>query len=257
MGADLYGDFIRSTLDSCGVDTTGLVRTNTAPTTFSVVCIQPEGQRSFLYTPGSTAELCPEDIPWETVEQCGIVFVTSTLLLDGLDGAPCAEFLARCRAAGKYTVMDTSWDMEDIWLPKIRESLQGLDLFLPSYDEAEKLSGEQEPEKMTAFFHSLGVREVIIKLGAKGAFWQPAEGAGRYFPTYDRIKPVDTTGAGDSFCAGILAGLSMGWPMERCIPFANAVGTHCIMEMGASAGIRPMEEILRFMEEYEKERIPS
>lgn len=66
-------------------------------------------------------------------------------------------------------------------------------------------------------------------------------------PTYQQIKPVDTTGAGDAFCAGFLCGLAQGWDFRKSGAFANAVGTHCIQAIGASTGIRPMEDILEFM----------
>ena len=63
------------------------------------------------------------------------------------------------------------------------------------------------------------------------------------------MKAVDTTGAGDAFCAGYLCGLAQGWGMAECGAFANAVAAHCVTRIGASAGIRPVEEIRRFMEQ--------
>lgn len=250
VGRDQYGDFVASVLEENGVDTAGLVR-GEEPTTVSVVCVHSNGERSFLYYPGSTAAFCLEDMPPKALEGCGVVFVAGAMLMSRFDGEPCGWFLDRCRKEGRYTVMDTSWDVEGVWLPKIQASLEGLDLFMPSYEEAKELSGQEEPEKIARFFQDLGVKAVVVKMGAKGAFFQPPKGEGQYFPTYRQIKPVDTTGAGDSFCAGVLAGLAMDWPLSRCIPFANAVGTHCVMEIGASKGIRPMEEILAFMQSHD------
>ena len=143
--------------------------------------------------------------------------------------------------------MDTAWDFDDIWLPKIEAALPFVDLFMPSYDEAVKLSGQTEPEKIAEFFLDKGVKNVIIKLGADGAYIKSEDVDGKVFPTYRSIKPIDTTGAGDSFCAGFLAGLSQGWNFEESAKLANAVGTHCIMAVGASNGIVPLEEILKFM----------
>ena len=54
-------------------------------------------------------------------------------------------------------------------------------------------------------------------------------------------------------CAGFLAGLAMDWSYRKSGQFANAVGTHCIMEIGASSGIKPVNEILQFMKEHESE----
>lgn len=251
LGQDNYGDFVKSTLAESGIDVSGAVQTGSAPTTVSIVCIHSDGERSFLYNPGSTADFCKEDIDMSLIDDCDIVFVAGAMLMNGFDGPPTAQFLQECRKRGKYTVMDTAWDFDDVWLPKIEAALEGLDLFMPSYDEAVKLSGQKEPEQIADFFAQKGVKDVVIKLGADGAYLQTRAGLKAYYPTYREIKPVDTTGAGDSFCAGFLAGLSMDWPPEECARFANAVGTHCIMKVGASAGIPSMNEVLRFMREHD------
>ena len=76
---------------------------------------------------------------------------------------------------------------------------------------------------------------------------------GYFAPTYLSIKPTDTTGAGDSFCAGFLAGLAQDFDFEKSAKLGNAVGTHCVMELGASTGIKPLAEIYKFMEEHTDE----
>jgi sugar/nucleoside kinase (ribokinase family) len=98
----------------------------------------------------------------------------------------------------------------------------------------------------------MGPKVVVIKLGKDGCFIKTKEGEKYIIPTYDRIKPVDTTGAGDSFCAGFLTALVKGKSLVDCGKFANAVGTHCIMAKGASTGIKSEAEILKFMDDYEK-----
>lgn len=101
---------------------------------------------------------------------------------------------------------------------------------------------------MAAFFHERKVRNVAIKLGAKGAFFSEESGVTYYLPTYLGVNPVDTTGAGDAFCAGFLAGLAQGWSPKQSGQLANAVGTHCIMKVGASTGVLSLAEVLTFME---------
>lgn len=251
VGEDFYGEFVKSELAKNNVDVAGVTMCGPSPTTLSIVCIQSSGERSFLYNPASTADYCPDDINWDVVDSCDIVFYTGAMLMTAFDGQPCADFLRECRRRGKFTVLDTAWDFDDVWLPKLEAVFDGLDLFMPSYEEAVKLSGEKEPEKIAAFFFARGVKNMIIKLGADGAYIQPQGEEGRICPTYRSIKPVDTTGAGDSFCAGFLAGLAQDWDFDRAAKFANAVGTHCIMKVGASAGIKPMAEILKFMDENE------
>ena len=247
IGDDFYGEFIKSELTKSNVDISAVVTKESPSTTLSIACIQSTGERSFLYNPASSAAFCIDDINWDTVDSSNIIFYTGAMLLTSFDGNPCAEFLAECQKLGKYTVMDTAWDFDDIWLPKIEAALPFVDLFMPSYDEAVKLSGQTEPEKIAEFFLDKGVKNVIIKLGADGAYIKSKDINGKVFPTYKSIKPVDTTGAGDSFCAGFLAGLSQGWNFEESAKLANAVGTHCIMAVGASTGIVSLEKTLEFM----------
>lgn len=249
VGNDSFGDFVLKYLMEKGLDTSGVVVDKNVTTTASVACIYSNGERSFLYNPSSNDSIVIEDINMDLVNSSDIVFIAGSLLMNKFDGPQCAAFLEKCKALGKYTVMDTAWDFRDIWMKKIKSSLPLLDLFMPSYDEAVKLSGETEPEKQADIFVQHGVKNVVIKLGKDGAY-VCEEGGCRYFvPTYKHIKPVDTTGAGDSFCAGFLAGLSKGWSYKECTILANAVGTHCVMEIGASTGIKPLPEILRFINE--------
>lgn len=248
VGADWFGNFVKAEVAKTGVDISGIVADETAPTTSSIVCIRSDGERSFLYNPGSAAAYRKEDIPEELIDASDIVFVAGAMLLTSFDGAPCAEVLKMAREKGKYTVMDTAWDFDDVWLPKIADALADLDLFMPSYDEAARLSGKEEPAEIADFFFAAGVKSVIIKLGKQGAYFCPTPEERFTLPTYRSIRSVDSTGAGDSFCAGFLCGLAQDWDFEKSGRFANAVGTHCIQAVGASAGIRPMAEILDFME---------
>lgn len=248
VGKDSFGDFVIKTAAENGVCTDGIVMDDTAATTTSIVCSSSSGERSFLYYPGSSSVFRKEDIREELIDAVDIVFIAGAMLLTALDGAPCAELMKKAQEKGKCTVMDTAWDFEGKWLSKIEAVFPYLDLFMPSYDEAVKLSGETEVPKIAKFFLDRGAKNVIIKVGKDGAFIHEANGAEYTLPTYLAYKSVDTTGAGDSFCAGFLAGLAQGWSYRESGQFANAVGTHCIMKIGASTGIVPIPEILKFME---------
>ena len=251
VGRDNFGDFVKSTAEKDGVDIRGVIQDGSVSTTTSVVCVSSAGERSFLYCPGSTSEFQAEDIEKELVKEADILFVAGAMLLTKFDGKQCADVMKEAREAGKYTVMDTAWDFEGKWLPKIAEALPYLDLFMPSYEEAVELTGQTEPNRIADVLFSLGVRNCVVKLGSKGALICP-EGKERVvLPTYSSIKPIDTTGAGDSFCAGFLAGLAQGWDYIRSGQFANAVGTHCVMAVGASTGIKSIPEILEFMNTHE------
>jgi len=63
------------------------------------------------------------------------------------------------------------------------------------------------------------------------------------------VEVVDMLGAGDCFTAGWLAGVSMDWDLRRTARLANAVGALCVSALGATTGIKPLAETLRFMEQ--------
>lgn len=249
VGADSFGSFVRETLQNNGVAVDGLVTDPDVSTTVSIVCVAENGERSFLYQPGSSSALRLEDIDKKLIDEADIVFYAGAMLMQSLDGAPAAEMMKYAKSRGKFTVMDTAWDFEDIWLPKVREVIPYLDLFMPSIEEAQKLTGETDINAVADRLFEFGAANVIVKAGKDGALICPAGEPRRMVPTYLKYKPVDTTGAGDSFCAGFLTGLAQGWDFLRSAQFANAVGTHCILAIGASTGIRPIAEILRFMDE--------
>lgn len=92
---------------------------------------------------------------------------------------------------------------------------------------------------------------MIIKLDSQGCFVQPQNEQGFPVPSYNKIKVRDASGAGDSFCAGFISGLYNHWTVRECALFANAVGAHCVMEIGTTTGIKPMSQVLEFMREQE------
>ena len=249
IGKDSFGSFVKETLMQNGVDTRGLVADDKVSTTVSIVCVYESGERSFLYQPGSSSEFRLEDIDKSLIDECDIIFYAGAMLMQSLDGEPIAELMKYAKSKGKYTVMDTAWDFEDIWLPKVKPVIPYLDLFMPSIEEAQKITGEQDINRVADRLFELGAENVIVKAGKDGALVCPKGLERKMMPTYLKFKPVDTTGAGDSFCAGFLAGLAQGWDYYESAAFANAVGTHCIMCVGASTGIKPIGEILKFMEE--------
>jgi len=250
-GKDSFGDFLRNVLVEKGVDISGLKRSD-HPTSASVVLIDQGGERTFMHCPGANADFREEDIDWDIISASKIVFVAGTMLMPSFDGEPCARVLKKCREMGKMTALDTAWDFSGKWMSTLEPCMKYIDLFMPSVEEAEKLSGETAPEKMAQAFFGMGVKQVVIKLGAKGCYIQESAGkAGMYIPTYDHINPVCTTGAGDSFCAGFLAGAVKGLPFERCARLGSAVATHCVMKTGATAGLVSYDETVKFMEANE------
>ena len=252
VGNDMMGDFVKKEMTACGVDTKGIVQRDDVQTTVSVVCIYESGERSFLYNPASSAAFSLEDISDEVLADCDIVFVGGAMLLTNFDGEPTRKLMKRAREMGKITVLDTAWDFDGIWLPKIEACLPELDYFIPSIEEAAKITGEEDAYKIAEKLHTMGPTNIVVKVGKDGALVSPHGEEPTLVPAFLVEKPVDTTGAGDSFCSGFLTGLANGWDMVKAAQFGNAVGAHCVQALGASTGIPSMQTVLDFIAERTK-----
>ncbi|MDR0406372.1 MAG: carbohydrate kinase family protein [Clostridiales bacterium] len=250
VGGDGFGAFMKDTLARYHVNFDGLVTDARNQTSASVVLSDGAGERTFLHCAGANAAFGKEDVNWDVLRQSEIVFVAGTMLMDTFDGAHCAEVLKRCKELGKTTVLDTAWDSKGRWMSVLGQCMPYIDVFVPSIEEAARLSGKTEPKEIADVFFEKGVKRTAIKLGEKGCYLrEDKDAAGVFLPPYRNVTVVDTTGAGDSFCAGFLTGLVKGMSFTDCGRFANAVGAHCVSATGATTGIRSFEETLKFMEE--------
>lgn len=254
VGNDMFGEFLKGRLRDAGVDTSGLKVSDKAQTSASVLMIDPgTGERSFFHCVGANGVFSESDINYDAVDKCDMVFVTGSFIMDTFDGEETMKFLKRCKEMGKTTFLDVCWDASGRWGELIDMSMPYIDYFMPSIDEAVCIAKEEDPEKIADVFVSRGAKNVIIKLGSKGSYLRKeGESKGTVYPPFYIENPVDTTGAGDSFCSGFLAAYAMGKPVEECMVFANATGAHCVMATGATTGIKPYADIMKFIENYNK-----
>ena len=252
VGEDSFGSFIIDDLNKHGVNTNGIVKSISSPTSASIVAVSNSGERSFLHCPGANGDFCEDDIDFSIIEKSKILFIAGSLLMPTLDGTQTGNILKKAKDVGVYTVLDTAWDPTERWMDCIAPCLPYLDLFIPSIEEAQKISGKDNVSEMADVFISRGVPLCVIKQGKKGCFIKKAGEDGFTIGCYDRIKPISTNGAGDAFVAGFLSGILKGWDLSMCGKFANAVGAHCVTEMSTTAGIRSLEDTIMFMEKYEQ-----
>jgi ribokinase len=92
----------------------------------------------------------------------------------------------------------------------------------------------------------LAVPTVVVTLGARGSC---ARHQGRlHFQAAYSVTPVDTTGAGDTFCGSLVAALSQGQPLPDALQFASAASAIACTRWGAQSSIAPKAEIHAFMD---------
>jgi sugar/nucleoside kinase (ribokinase family) len=247
VGDDGFGSFVINEMLKNGVNVNGIVKSKISKTSASVVSVHSSGERSFLHLIGANADFVTGDIDFSIILNSRILFIAGALLMPSFDGTPSSEILEKAQLSGIITVMDTAWDSTGKWMKLIEPCLPHLDYFIPSFEEAEMIAGKNGPEEIADVFLLAGVKTAVIKLGSKGCFIKSRDGEKFFINAFGGIKAVDTTGAGDSFAAGFITGLIKGWDLHKCGEFANAVGAHCVMKVGATSGIKSMDEILKFI----------
>ncbi len=247
VGKDQLGDFLAGVIRDAGIDPRGLVRTTGATTCACLVLINGRGERSFFYHGGANELFSSADVTEDLLGEARIVYAGGTYLLPRFDGEGAAEVFRRARAHGARTAMDVTWDVTGRWLSVIEPCLPCLDFFMPSIREAERIAGAGDPAAIAAFFERKGVGTSVVKLGEKGCYVKGRGAPGFSVPAF-RAEVVDTTGAGDSFVAGFLAGVLRGWDLRRAATFACAVAAKNIGKLGATGGIPTFAEALELME---------
>lgn len=121
----------------------------------------------------------------------------------------------------------------------------------PNETEAEKLSGikmkkDEDVIKISQYFHDKGLKNVIITLGDKGAYIS-TENEKKWLSTID-VDVVDTTGAGDAFNGGFVAGLSLGKSFLEACEFAMVVAGLSVTKLGTSISMPTIEAINKYIE---------
>lgn len=252
VGNDGFGSYLTNVLRSEGIETKGLVTGNNSGTSASVVVVGDDSERSFIHCFGANAEFSYDDIDFNFVKEYQIAFFTGVNLMASFDGSPCGRAVKKIKELGCITVMDTAWDASGRWMELVRDSLPHLDYFIPSYDEAKNIAGKENPSDIADVFLSYGVKNVLIKLGKEGCYFKTSSNLEQTIPTLE-IEPVETTGAGDAFASGFITGISKGWPIYKCCLFANAVGTLSVSQVGASTGIKSLEDTIVFIKSQNRE----
>ena len=112
---------------------------------------------------------------------------------------------------------------------------------MPNSLELTLLTGEIDYCKGADIMIGRGVKIVAVKLGGDGCY--VTDGHERYRIEPFKVDTVDTTGAGDAFCAGFLYGLVNGKNLLECGRLGNFVASRCVTKMGARAGLPVAEDL--------------
>ena len=232
VGADPAGELMLDQLAREGVDVAAVVVRDEAPTGMTVALSQGR-DRAILTALGAMASLTAADIPAALLARARHVHASSYFLLEESLGPGLADVLSAARKAGATTSLDTNWDPSGRWGDdRLSAALAQTDVLLPNEAEALRLSGQANLATAARALGAAGPR-LVVKLGERGALC--ADGPDQRRVSLPPVVPVDATGAGDCFNAGLIAGLLDGLPLPQAVALGCAVGALSTRAPGGTA----------------------
>ncbi|HEY0998138.1 MAG TPA: PfkB family carbohydrate kinase [Streptosporangiaceae bacterium] len=230
VGADPAGEFMRDQLAAEGVDVSFVTVREDAPTGMTVA-LSRGGDRAILTALGAVASLTAADVPGKLLAGAGHVHASSWFLLQDCLGPGLGALFSAARSAGVMTSLDTNWDPSGRWTsPNLSAAIAQAGLLLPNEAEAMRLAGTDDLDGAVSALVAAGPR-VVVKLGERGALC--ADGRLRCLVSLPPVTPVDATGAGDCFNAGLIAGLLDGRDLAGAAALGCAAGA---LSTGAPGG---------------------
>jgi sugar/nucleoside kinase (ribokinase family) len=232
VGADPAGRFMLDQLSAEGVDVSHVAVREDAPTGMTVA-LSRGGERDILTALGAVASLTKADVPASLLAEARHVHASSWFLLEDSLGPGLAGLFSVAQAEGATTSLDTNWDPAERWTGEhLLTAIAQSDLLLPNEAEALRLSSALSLDEAAGKLTAGGAR-LVVKLGERGALC--SEGIARYQVSLPPVVPADTTGAGDCFNAGLIAGLLDGMDLPRATALGCAAGALSTAAPGGTA----------------------
>lgn len=148
--------------------------------------------------------------------------------------------LERARALKLKTVLNPA-----PYNKAIEPYLGYVDIITPNQTELELFSGEENLNSSCAKLLACGIGEVVVTLGSKGYCYCSSRELS--FGECIKVKAVDTTAAGDTFCGALAVELSRGASMEKALKFASVAASLAVTRRGAQVSIPTREEVETYL----------
>jgi ribokinase len=245
VGPDSWALKVFGCLDEAGVLPSGLQRDPAVTTGLMYVVVTPDGERTILGYRGANVFTDPNQVPEEDFRGARLFHLSGyALLADPQRSAALHALEAACRYDLKIT-LDPGMAVPQEALDEMRALLPVVDLLLPSLAEAQQLTGMDEPWACARALLHAGVGAVALKLGQEGSLITTREGSW-WVPGFV-VEARDSTGAGDNFDAGLIAGFLGGLSWYGAAMLGNAMGAMATACVGAGTAVPGAKEVLHLL----------
>ena len=265
VGNDNDGDWIIKDCLANGIDASGLIKTNSASTSYTdAMSVLATGRRTFFHHEGANSLFNDKDVDLE-VDGIKYFYLGYLLLLESLDkvldngktGA--SELLAKASKSGYTTIVDLVSAQLGDYRKVISPSLPEIDiLFLNEFEAGSLLDLEVKESDSKSLLYAarsvldMGVRDCVILHSSYGAVGVSSSGEtaikGSVQLPNKMIKGA--AGAGDAFAAGFIIGMNKAKPLEECIRYGACSAASCLLDATTSGGVIMMDDCLKIGEEY-------
>ena len=244
LGMDSFSESALNTMEKLGMDTRRIFRTERKDTGGALILVgEDSSQNEIVVVPGASLTITEKEVDSlkELIQECEFVLMQLETNLDAVEQV--AEYAAR---SGTKVLLNPAPAAD---LP---EGLWGrIDVITPNEVEAEYYTGipvhsEVDAAKAADWFHSRGIADVIITMADQGAYLSSSSGIREFVPAFS-VDAVDTTGAGDAFCGGLLAALAEGKERKEAVVFANATAALSVQKIGTAPSMPDRKEIETFL----------
>jgi len=224
-----------------GVDTNGIIHAQKGKSGSVLGFVDKKGARALYINSGVNDTISLEEIKPDYASQAKFLHLTSFV------GEKSLQTQIKLLSALPSDVK-VSFDPGAIYARKgysaIEPIIKKAYVLMPNSFELELLTGESDYCKGADFMIGRGVKVVAVKLGSKGCYVTDGRERLRIEPF--NVRVVDTTGAGDAFCAGFLYGLIHSKSLFESGRLGNFVASRCVMQMGARAGLPHAGDLAAF-----------
>lgn len=268
VGNDEYGAFVTGRMKEAGLDTSAVIVSETAPTSFTDVMSVKGGERTFFTLAGANDELDIADFDFDRLAPSHL-HLGYLLLLGALDkpdagyGSRAARLLAEATSRGIPTSIDLISEPGDRYTRVVVPALPYVDYLIVNEIEAARLSGKELPHGQPDAETLRGLAEDLLSLGVrkKVILHCPALGvcldkSGEFTALPSLSLPagyiVGTTGAGDAFCAASLYALLHGWSDREVLSLASCAAAANLSAADSVSGMRPLDEVRKLETLYQR-----